>query len=48
MSSETTSAQWLAIGAGAFISWIFFKWISSTSPKKFTVEAPEGNSDVVM
>ncbi|KAI7890561.1 Aldehyde/histidinol dehydrogenase [Mucor mucedo] len=41
MESETTTAQWLAIGAGAFISWLVFNWISTPSPKKFTVEAPE-------
>lgn len=35
--------QWMALGSGAIVSWFIFNWISTPSPKKFTVKAPEGN-----
>lgn len=47
MSFEVTYSQWAAVGVGAFVSWFIFNWISTPSPKKFTVKVPEGNSDVV-
>lgn len=47
MSFEVTYSQWAAVGLGAFVSWFIFNWISTPSPKKFTVKVPEGNSIVV-
>lgn len=41
MSFEVTYSQWAAVGLGAFVSWFIFNWISTPSPKKFTVKVPE-------
>ncbi|GAA5806460.1 Aldehyde/histidinol dehydrogenase [Helicostylum pulchrum] len=38
---EMSLTQWMALGSGAIVSWFIFNWISTPSPKKFTVKAPE-------
>ncbi|KAI8988402.1 Aldehyde/histidinol dehydrogenase [Mycotypha africana] len=41
MALDFTTTQWITIGAGAIVSWLLLKWITSPSPKKFTVKVPE-------
>lgn len=43
MAVELTLAQWISLAGGALISWLLLNWISTPSPKKFTVKVPEGN-----
>jgi hypothetical protein len=47
MAVELTVSQWASVGFGALFSWFLLNWLSTPSPKKFTVPAPEGNSNVV-
>lgn len=47
MAVDLTLAQWTAVGVGALVSWVLLNWFSTPSPKKFTVKAPEGNTNVV-
>ncbi|KAI8380271.1 Aldehyde/histidinol dehydrogenase [Blakeslea trispora] len=41
MAVDLTFTQWASVGLGAFVSWFIFNWLSTPSPKKFTVPVPE-------
>lgn len=45
MVLELTIPQWLALVAGAFISWVLLNYLTNSS--KNSINGPENNSDIV-
>ncbi|RCH82326.1 Meiotic Sister-Chromatid recombination aldehyde dehydrogenase, partial [Rhizopus stolonifer] len=41
MALELSLSQWASLGLGALVSWFLLNWLTTPSPKKFTVPVPE-------